>query len=136
MTGKVEPAGRVFSAALFFEGSESHLSGKLQILYTPRTAFAGREVLKKSRHRECGFVRRPVDHREARRFFQMKVFNRLDHCPGDYRSDIVSLACLDVPVGEHEDVVDDGSVQFLGLEITLDDFVYLIDSNGRHSPSS
>jgi hypothetical protein len=40
-----------------------------------------------------------------------------------------------VPVDEHEDVVDNRPVQFLSLETNLGDFVYLIDSNGRH-PSS
>src|SRR6266545_2322216 len=95
---------------------------KASFLPLLRAAFARGEVLKKSRHRECGFVRRSVDHREARRLFQAIVLNRFDDCPGDFRSDAILLARFDVPVDEHEDVVDNRLVQLLGLETTLDDF--------------
>jgi hypothetical protein len=35
-----------------------------------------------------------------------------------------------MPIDEHEDVVDNGLVQFFNPETPLDDFVYLIDSDG------
>src|SRR6266540_3909301 len=109
---------------------------KASFLPLLRAAFARGEVLKKSRHRECGFIRRSVDHREARRFLQAIVFDRLDNCPGYHWRCAVSLAGFDVPVDEHEDVVDNRLVQLLSLETPLDDFVYLIDSNDRHPSSS
>jgi hypothetical protein len=97
-------------------------------LLLPRAAFARRrQILKKSRRRECGFFRRPVDRRDARRFFKMIVFDRLDNCPGYHRTDVISLAGFDVPVDEPADMVDNKLVQLLSLETPLDDVVYLID---------
>jgi hypothetical protein len=40
----------------------------------------------------------------------MIVFDRLDNCPGYYRTDVVSLAGFHVPVDQPKDVVDNGSV--------------------------
>jgi hypothetical protein len=99
-------------------------------LSPPRTAFAGREVLKKSRHRERGFVWRSVNHGDARRLFQAIVFNGLDNCFGNLRGDVVSPARFDVPVDEREDMVNNRFLQLLSLEVTLYDFVYLIDVDG------
>jgi len=67
--------------------------------------------------------------------FQAIVFNGLDNCFGNLRGDVVSPARFDVPVDEHEDMVDNRPVQPLSLETSLDDFVYLIDSDGWHPPS-
>jgi hypothetical protein len=65
----------------------------------------------------------------------MIVFDRLNNCPGYYRTDVVSLAGFDVSVDQPEDVVNNGTVQLSSFETAPDDFVYLIDSNGRHLSS-
>jgi hypothetical protein len=114
----------------------SNLPHKVSRFLLLRAAFARGEVLKKLRRRECGFIRCSVDHRESHRYFKPKVFDRLDNRSGYHWSGAVSLAGFDVPVDEHEDMVNNKLVQLLSLETPLDDVVYLIDSNGRHPSSS